>query len=62
MAEADPDFIARYKRLVDDGLARTMFEGRLVERAQSREWNARQQSADLERRRQDVTARGRAQS
>lgn len=62
MAEADPVFAARYKRLIDDGLARTLTEGRLVERAASRDWNARQQSADLERRRLEVTARGRAQS
>jgi enoyl-CoA hydratase len=61
MAEADPVFAARYKRLIDDGLARTLTEGRLVERAASRDWNARQQSADLERRRLEVTARGRAQ-
>jgi enoyl-CoA hydratase len=62
MAEADPVFIARYKRLIDDGLARTMAEGRLVERANSRDWNARQQSSDLEQRRLAVTARGRAQT
>ena len=62
MAEADPVMIAEYKRLVDHGLARGMAEGRLVERAASRAWNARQQSAELERRRLEVTARGRAQS
>jgi len=62
MAEADPAMIQEYKRLVDHGIARGEAEGRLTERASSRDWNARQQSGDLEKRRLDVTARGRAQS
>jgi hypothetical protein len=54
--------IQEYKRLVDHGIARGGAEGRLTERASSRDWNARQQAHDLEKRRLDVTARGRAQS
>lgn len=62
MAEADPVMIQEYKRLIDHGLARGAAEGRLVERASSRAWNARQQADDLERRRLAVTERGRAQT
>ena len=52
MAEADPAMIQEYKRLIDHGIAR----------GSSRDWNARQTSDALERRRREVTARGRAQS
>jgi enoyl-CoA hydratase len=61
MAECSPDFLGRYKRLIDDGLARSLAEGRMTERANAGDWNPRQRSGDLEARRLEVTARGRAQ-
>ncbi len=62
IAQADPDFIAAYKRLIDDGLAGTFAEGMALEAARSAPWNAAQTPEALEARRAAVIARGRSQT
>ena len=61
MSSADPDFIANYKRLIDDGFARTFAEGMALEHERSSAANAAVTPESVEARRAAVQARGRAQ-
>jgi enoyl-CoA hydratase len=61
MVSVLPDTLLAYKRLIDDGLRGTLAEGLRVEKERSAAWAATLAAADIERRRVDVTERGRAQ-
>lgn len=62
MASVDPDFLAHYKTLIDDGYAASFAEGMEIEARRSSEANAAVSARDVERRRAGVQARGRDQS
>jgi enoyl-CoA hydratase len=61
IASADPDFIANYKRLIDDGFAVGFGEGMALEHRRSSAANAAVTPESVESRRAAVQARGRAQ-
>ena len=61
IASADGDFIARYKKLIDDGFARPFGEAMVLEHERSSVANATVTPEAVEARRAAVQARGRAQ-
>ncbi len=61
IAQADPEFVTAYKRLIDDGMAGTLKDGLALETARSRPWNAAQTPEAIEARRGAVMDRGRSQ-
>ena len=61
IATADPDFIAAYKALIDDGFARPFGEGIALEHERSSAANRAVTPEAVEARRAAVQARGRAQ-
>lgn len=61
MASIDPDFLAAYKALIDDGFALPFGEALALETERSRSANRRVSPQEVERRRAAVQARGRAQ-
>ena len=62
IAANDPDFVHTELELIDKGLEGTLSAGRRTERSASNAWNKRRVAEDLERRRKEVTASGRATS
>lgn len=60
-ALALPEMLPVYKRLIDDGHARSFAEGMALEQAATREWAASLTPEVLRARREAVQARGRAQ-
>jgi enoyl-CoA hydratase len=60
VAGVDPDMVARYKALIDDGFALPFGEAMALEKARSAENTRAVDMAGLEQRRNEVTARGRA--
>ena len=56
-----PEMLVAYKRLIDDGLARSLEAGLALERERSRAWAASVKGENIERIREDVRARGRDQ-
>lgn len=61
MAQIDPAFLARYKRLIDDGFALPFGEAMALERRQAAEFNAAVTPDSIEARRAAVQARARTQ-
>ncbi|GAA4048423.1 enoyl-CoA hydratase [Parerythrobacter jejuensis] len=61
MAGIDPAFLARYKRLIDDGYATSFADGMALENALSSAANAQVSPEEVEARRAQVQARGRGQ-
>lgn len=61
MASIDPAFLARYKRLIDDGYGVTFADGMALETERSVAANAQVSAAAVEAARGAVIARGRAQ-
>lgn len=61
IASADPDFIAGYKKLIDDGFARPFGEAMALEHERSSAANSAVTPEAVEARRAAVQARGRAQ-
>ena len=61
IASADTDFIAGYKKLIDDGFARPFGEGMALEHERSSKANREVTPEAVEARRAAVQARGRAQ-
>lgn len=61
MATIEPGFARAYKRLIDDGFARSFSEGLALETERSTAANAAVDSGAVEARRADVLARGRGQ-
>ncbi len=61
MAGIDPDFLAAYKRLIDDGYAVSFGEGLALEAARSSAANSAVAPEDVETRRAAVQERGRGQ-
>lgn len=61
IASAHPDMLAAYKRLIDDGLDMPLGAAAELEKTRSRAWAATLTAGEIERRRQEVVARGRAQ-
>lgn len=59
MAGIDPQFLAGYKRLIDDGYAATFREGLVIEAERSSAANSAVAPADVEARRAAVQERGR---
>jgi enoyl-CoA hydratase len=62
MASALPEMLPTYKRLIDDGCARSFAEGMALEQAATREWAASLTPELLRARREAVQARGRTQA
>lgn len=62
IAEADPAFMQNLKGLIDDGLAGTLADGRVLETDRSSAWNGALTPDVLEARREAVLARGRGNS
>jgi enoyl-CoA hydratase len=62
MAGALPEVVQIYKQLIDEGYAGTLADGRVAEKAASRQWAASLDTAALRARRAQVQARGRAQT
>jgi len=56
-----PEMLVAYKRLIDDGLGRSLEQGLCLEKERSRAWAAALTGADIESRRQQVSQRGRTQ-
>lgn len=61
IASVTPDLVIAYKTLIDDGYRLPLGEAMALERERSGLVNRQVSSADVERRRQDVQARGRQQ-
>lgn len=61
IASAHPEMLTAYKRLIDDGLDMPLGEAAILEKTRSRAWAATLNAGEIERRRQEVVARGRAQ-
>ncbi|MHA7820785.1 MAG: enoyl-CoA hydratase [Erythrobacter sp.] len=61
MAGIDPDFVAQYKRLIDDGYAVSFGEGMRIEAERSSAANSRVSPEEVEARRAAVQERGRGQ-
>jgi len=61
MVGIDPDFLATYKALINDGYATTFAQGLDIEQDISSVQNASVSADDVERRRADVQSRGRKQ-
>lgn len=61
IATIDPDFSRAYKALIDDGFASTFGDGLKLETKRSSARNSNVAPEEIERRRADVQARGRAQ-
>ncbi|MES2250578.1 MAG: enoyl-CoA hydratase [Pseudomonadota bacterium] len=61
IASALPEMLPIYKRLIDDGHARSFAEGMALEQAATRDWAASLTPEVLRARREAVQARGRAQ-
>ena len=61
IASVDPDMVGRYKALIDDGFALPFGAAMALEKARSAENTKKVDMAGLEQRRNEVTARGRAQ-
>lgn len=55
-----PAMLVRYKAVINDGYALTCGDGLLLEKSRAREFNARVDSADVERRREAVRERNRS--
>ena len=62
MLSLAPGLLGAYRKLIDDGFAESLGDALAVEQRQARAFNAEQGAAGIERRRQDVLARGRQQS
>lgn len=62
MLSALPEMLRSYKRLIDDGLAGTLADGLRMEKERGRAWAEQVSGADIERRRQEIAERGRAQN
>jgi len=62
MLSLAPGLLGAYRKLIDDGFAESFGDALAVEQRQARAFNAAQGAAGIERRRQDVLARGRQQS
>ncbi|MFW5633738.1 MAG: enoyl-CoA hydratase [Erythrobacter sp.] len=62
MAQVDPAFLAQYKRLIDDGYARSFGEGMALEAERSSAANGGVSPEEIEARRAAVQARGRQQA
>ncbi len=62
MTQIDPDFLARYKALIDDGFAASFAEGMAIEAQRSSAANAQVSPREVEARRAEVQARGRRNS
>jgi enoyl-CoA hydratase len=62
MLSLAPGLLGAYRTLIDDGFAEGFGDALAVEQRQARAFNAAQGAAGIERRRQDVLARGRQQS
>jgi enoyl-CoA hydratase len=61
MAQLPPDFLARYKKLIDDGFALPFGAAMALERSQASDYNATVSAETIEARRGAVQARGRSQ-
>lgn len=61
MASIDPDFLARYKKLIDHGYATSFGDGLKLEAKLSSEANSQVSPEEVEARRASVQARGRGQ-
>lgn len=61
IASAHPEMLVAYKRLIDDGLDMPLGDAANLEKTRSRAWAATLDAGEIERRRQEVVARGRAQ-
>jgi enoyl-CoA hydratase len=61
MLSVEPAMLKSYRKLIDDGFAASLGEGLRLEQANARA-NAAVNAEDVERRRQDVLARGRGQA
>ena len=61
MAQLAPDFLARYKKLIDDGFALPFGAAMALERSQASAYNATVSAETIEVRRAAVQARGRSQ-
>ena len=61
-AKADPVFLQNLKQLINDGLDRTLADGRAMERDRSKAWNEALTPDKLEARRESVMHRGRLET
>jgi len=61
IATADPAMVCAYKKLIDDGFARSFGEGKALEHQLSSTANSRVSADDVEARRRAVMERGRGQ-
>jgi len=61
MAQLPPDFLARYKKLIDDGFSLPFGEAMALERSQASAYNAGVSAETIEARRAELQARGRSQ-
>ena len=61
-AKADPVFLQNLKQLINDGLDRTLADGREMERDRSKAWNEALTPDKLEARRESVMHRGRLET
>jgi enoyl-CoA hydratase len=61
LAALPSEMLNECKRLIDDGYAVSLAEGRALEKIRSATWNSKVTSADIEQRRAGVQQRGKAQ-
>jgi enoyl-CoA hydratase len=61
MLSTDPATLVAYKQLIDDGARLPLGEALRLEKNRSREWATRLDSNSIERRRRQISERGRAQ-
>jgi enoyl-CoA hydratase len=61
IAFVEPGMLSRYRNLIDDGAKQTLASALTLEHRVSSEWNRQVSSEDVEARRLQVMARGRAQ-
>jgi len=62
MASIDPEFLAAYKKLIDDGFGETFSNGMLIEAQRSSAANSQVAPEEVEARRANVQQRGRGQA
>jgi enoyl-CoA hydratase len=62
MLSAVPAMLTAYKRLIDDGLAQPLGDALRMEKQRCAEWGAALDAAQIERRREELSRRGRSQN
>jgi enoyl-CoA hydratase len=62
MQSCDPEMVVSYKRVIDDGFAESLGEGRQIETRANRAHGKRVKSETIEQRRRGIMERGRSQT